>query len=99
MGLVKITNDDHLSSVTTTFCRHGIFADYWRPYQKTSSNTDTFQPSPVVRQTDALPHPSESLPLELSDRFPECRPNNPARDGSRLSGNRTGSADRALPIC
>jgi hypothetical protein len=73
------------------------FAEFGVLAEKSSPNSDTFQPIPVVRPTDALPLPSESQPLEQSGRFPECQLNNPACGGARLSGNRTGSADRALP--
>ena len=66
--------------------------------EKSSLITYTFQPIPVIRPIDALPLPSESQPLELSGRFPECQPNKPACGGARLSGKRTGSADSALPI-
>ncbi len=73
------------------------FAEFGVLAEKFSPNSVTFQPIPVVRPADALPLPSESQPLEHIGRFPECQLNNPACGGARLSGNRTDSADRALP--
>ena len=79
-------------------CRHCILLNSGALTEKSSLITYTFQPILVVRQIDALPLSSESQPLELSGRFPECQSNKPACGGARLSGNRTDSADRALPI-
>ena len=70
---------------------------FWCPCRKILPDSDTFQPISVVRPTDALPLPSESQPIAQRDRFPERQLNNPACGGARLSGNRTGSADRASP--
>ena len=79
-------------------CRHCALLNSGALTEKYALITYTFQPIPVVRPIDALPLPSESQPLELSGRFPECQSNKPACGGAQLSGNRTDSADRALPI-
>ena len=67
-------------------CRHCILLNSGALTEKSALITYTFQPIPVVRPIDALPLPSESQPLELSGRFPECHSNKPACGGALLRG-------------
>ena len=50
-------------------CRHCILLNFGVLAKKSSPNSNTFQPIPVVRPTDALPLPSESQPLFLIGRY------------------------------
>ena len=78
-------------------CRHCILLNSGALIEKSSPNTDTFQPSPVVRPTVALPLPSESQPLDLSSRFPEYQSNKLVCGSALVSGRASGGVG-SLPF-